>query len=147
MLFRIDLLDVQHDQIDYIEPVIWQQVRQQAIGVERGMQAEFFLAAAQHLMHKFRLHQRFAAADGDAAAGFQEQRHLADIGEYLIYRPWCAVLTIPCVRVVAVKAAHLAAGHEQHEAQPRAINCAAGQCGVDVGDQIARPAIIFSGWR
>ena len=111
MLFTVDMLDIQKDQIgNFQEPAdLFHGLRAvrgkcDAGGVEAGMDA-FRLCHGKQFGNKGCLHQRLAAADGDAAV-FIEIPGGCKLGQDLAGSHPGSAFRIPGVWIMAVKAAH-----------------------------------------
>ena len=79
-------------------------------------------AAPEQRAGERRLHQRFAAGDGDAASQAQKAGQRFDLGHGLVDRDRPAVMQLPGVRVMTVQAAELAAGQEEDQPDARPVS-------------------------
>ncbi len=99
---------------------------QVALRVERDMQPEALFQRPRRSPDETALHHRFAAGEGHAAGELEEPRQRFHLAEDVPDRHPAAVAQLPGVGVVAIEAAKLTAGHEEHETHARPVDRGAG---------------------
>ena len=111
MFLWINMLDIQKYQIcGSQKPVkmghdrLGARVKGDAGGVQAGVDTAFF-CLLKELCHKTYLHQRFAAADRDAAF-FVKRAGLLILVQYFLRCHGRTALGIPCIRIMAIETSH-----------------------------------------
>ena len=144
--FLVHRLEVEHHQIsDVHQPLKRPLIRRiRPIGLTRRIQHGVHAPLVRQLeqrRHKFHLEQRFAAADGDAAAlsvlapvFFVAQRPLNQ--GFRVRRLGSGVARLPRIGVVAELAAHRAALQKDHIAHAGAVHKAEALDGVHPSDRL-----------
>ena len=128
VLLRVDMLDVQHDQVRQRHQfVVFRHQRSvlriegDAGAVDTGMDSSF-LGQGEQVDQEIHLHQRLTAGDGQAAAVGVERLVLLvlldDVGRF----HESAAVQVPGIRIVAVGTAHGTALHEYHEARAGSVD-------------------------
>ena len=98
------------------------------------MQAHF-LGAGEYPLGEGKLHHGFAARDGQTAAKRADRGGEAlETLEHLLCRHVSAILEVPRVRVVAIRATQKATRHEQHDTQAGSIVTGRRLIGVAVAE-------------
>ena len=96
---------------------------EEALGVQRGVNAVLGAHAAEEFAHEVRLVERLAAAHREPAAGaLQEADVGSDFLKHFGYRHLAATFDVPGVRIVTVLAAEHAALREQNETDAGSID-------------------------
>ena len=136
MALRVDVLDVQQDQIrhfhQFIQLVVIARLAR-AVGNAGGIQAGVDVllpGQGKQLQHKIDLHQGLAAGDGDAALAVKSRVALV-FPDQGLGRADRAGVHLPGIRVVAVLAAHGTALQEYHKPHAGSIHSAEALSGMD----------------
>src|SRR5688572_10343475 len=145
MRFEVPFLESDHDEIYRLEVGIGQLFAEETVRLDRRVHAHAF-GGLQQLQHEAVLHERLAAADGEAARHDLEALTIfAQLFGGLRDADRVAVTHRPGVRVVAIAAAPHAARRPRDDAHPRPVDrrargqrmqeahVAAYQCALDVG--------------
>ena len=131
----IRALDVEQNMVDHRQVGIVGAIAQKSRCLDRRMQAHF-LGAGEYSSGECELHHRLAARYRQASTQAADRgREVAEPAQHVIDRHVGAVLEMPGVRIMAVRAAQQASGDEEDDAQPRPVIARRGFVGMAISER------------
>ena len=131
----IRTFDVEQHEIDVRQVAFVGTIPQKPRGLNGRVQAHC-LRSGKYPTGEFDLHHRFAAGNGEPPTErTQRRREIAQTAKHLFGRNVSPILQMPRIRIVTVRTTQQAAGHKEHNAQPRPVISGRGFVGVTITER------------